>query len=75
MNLSGSIEKFPLKEFLAEWPKGRAQYVRSGAYQIDGLLVRYSKVSLHQGFFHIFHRYWAEENRSLYRGFRYTEVR
>ena len=35
MNLSGSIEKFPLKEFLAEWPKGRAQYVR------------YSKVSLH----------------------------
>ena len=63
MNLSGSIEKFALKEFLAEWPKGRAQYVR------------YSKVSLHQGFFHIFHRYWAEENRSLYRGFRYIEVR
>jgi len=31
--------------------------------------------SLYRSSFHIFYHYWGKENRSLYRGFRYIEVR
>ena len=34
--------------------------------------VRYNEVSLYQGSFSIFYYYWGKENRSFYRGLRYT---
>ena len=36
---------------------------------------RYTEVPLYQGSFHMFNNYWGYENRLLYRGFRYVEVR